>query len=48
MKLAICEWVTPIKGPSIFKRLKELGIDGVQLDDWDGAAQNQTMTEPYV
>lgn len=48
MKLAICEWVTPIKGPSIFKRLKELGIDGIQLDDWDGAAQNQTMTEPYV
>lgn len=48
MKLGICEWVTPIKGPAIFPRLKELGIDGIQLDDWDGYAQNQPMTDPFV
>lgn len=48
MKLAICEWVTPIKGPAIFSRLKSLGIDGIQLDDWDAAAQNHPMIQPYV
>ena len=48
MKLAICEWVTPIKGPAIFPRLKSLGIDGIQLDDWDAASQNHPMTQPYV
>ena len=48
MKLAICEWVTPIKGPAIFPRLKSLGIDGIQLDDWDAAAQNHPLTQSYV
>ena len=48
MKLAICEWVTPIKGPAIFPQLKSLGIDGIQLDDWDAAAQNHPMSQPYV
>lgn len=48
MKLAICEWVTPIKGPSIFPKLKALGIDGIQLDDWDAAGQNHPLTQPYV
>lgn len=48
MKLGICEWVTPIKGPAIFQRLKELGIDGIQLDDWDGSAQNNPLCDPYV
>ena len=48
MKFAICEWVTPIKGPAIFPRLKSLGIDGIQLDDWDAAAQNHPLTQSYV
>lgn len=48
MKLAICEWVTPIKGPSIFPRLKALGIDGIQLDDWDAHAQNHPLAQTYV
>lgn len=48
MKLGICEWVTTIKGPAIFQRLKELGIDGIQLDDWDGSAQNNPLCDPYV
>ncbi len=48
MKLGICEWVTPIKGPSIFPRLKALGIDGIQLDDWDGHAQNNPLRDRYV
>lgn len=48
MKLGICEWVTPIKGPSIFPKLREMGIDGIQLDDWDGRAQAYVMRDPYV
>lgn len=48
MKLGICEWVTPIQGPAIFPRLKALGIDGVQLDDWGGGAQNNPLTQSYV
>ena len=48
MKLGICEWVLPIKGPSLFPKLKELGIDGIQVDDWDGHAACNPMCDPYV
>lgn len=48
MKIAIGEWVTPIKGPSIFPKLKSLGIDGVQVDDWAGCAHGHPMTNPFV
>lgn len=48
MKLGICEWVLPIQGPSLFRKLRELGIDGIQLDDWDGRARNYAMRDPYV
>ena len=33
-KVAICEWSMPIKGPCMFPIMKELGLDGIQLDDW--------------
>lgn len=48
MKLGICEWVLPVKGPALFEKLKSLGIDGIQLDDWDGFSQMQPMTDPVV
>lgn len=48
MKLAVCEWVTPIKGPAIFGKLRALGLDGIQVDDWDGAAMSNPMTNPGV
>ncbi len=48
MKLGICEWVAPVKGPAIFPKLKELGIDGIQLDDWDVRAQCNPLGDAYV
>ncbi len=31
VKIGICEWVMPIKGPYVCKFVKELGFDGIQL-----------------
>lgn len=37
------------KGPfSHSLKLKELGIDGIQVDDWDGHAACNPMCDPYV
>lgn len=48
MRLAVCEWSLPIKGPAVFEKLRSLGIDGIQADDWDGSAMGNPMCNPYV
>lgn len=48
MRLAVCEWSLPIKGPAVFKKLRSLGLEGIQVDDWDGGAMGNPMTNPYV
>lgn len=48
MKLAICEWSVPIKGPAVFEKLKSLGLEGIQVDDWDGSAMGNPMTNSTV
>lgn len=47
-KIAICEWSLPIKGPSMLKVIKELGLDGLQLDDWSSWEHGFPMADPVV
>lgn len=47
-KTAICEWSLPIKGPAMFPVLKELGLDGIQIDDWSSWEHSFPMSDPTV
>ena len=47
-KVAICEWSLPIKGPSMFKVAKELGLDGIQIDDWSSWEHSFPMSNKAV
>lgn len=48
MRIGICEWVLPIKGPAVFDKVRSLGIEGIQLDDWAGYMHGRPMTNSYV
>lgn len=47
-KVAICEWSMPIKGPSMFAVMKELGLDGIQIDDWSSWEHNFVLSDKKV
>lgn len=47
-KIAICEWSLPIKGPSMLPVIKQLGLDGMQLDDWSSWEHGFPMSDPTV
>lgn len=47
-KIGFCEWVMPIKGPSVFTIAAGLGADGVQVDDWGSYSQSFPMSEKRI
>lgn len=47
-KIGFCEWVMPIKGPSVFAIAAGLGADGVQIDDWGSYSQSFPMAEKRI
>ena len=47
-KIGFCEWVMPVKGPSVFGIAAGLGADGIQVDDWGSYSQSFPMAEQRI
>ena len=47
-RVAICEWSLPIKGPAMFPLCKEVGLDGVQIDDWSSWEHSFPLSDKKV
>ncbi|MCQ4746118.1 hypothetical protein, partial [Blautia producta] len=47
-KIGFCEWVMPLKGPSVFSIAAGLGADGIQVDDWGSYSQSFPMAEQRI
>ena len=48
VRVAICEWSLPIKGPSMFPLAKELGLDGIQIDDWSSWEHSFPLSDKKI
>jgi sugar phosphate isomerase/epimerase len=44
----ICEWYMGLSGPSAVRIASALGLDGIQLGDLGGAAQNFPLLDPFI